>query len=638
MAVHLAQEQKQNPLGNLGASPVGVDTAISWFLSKVLDQKQVFLFLVGGPGGGKSHATAKIVSKLTEIGVQSQLLAHRKHRYEVPNTQHKVMVINDATIRGRDHNNFPLIRDIVEAVETGASLVCCVNRGVLVEEAACELPEFEDIVKMVRALEADQSAEAGHVTSNVLIESTFRDSIPTLRLAFDLCSLFEPTPESFLKVSEDTNFKVSSDPYRIIPFEARLKSEERFPSTGSDLLLKVAKAVSDDYNTPEEMFDPLAANLETLTKQENVESVCSVVRAAELIASRRFSYRELWGLTARAILGDAPKQFSSDDLPLRIKELQPSGTDAIKRFSSFMKLGDLRFNQALFGASSSESPNAHLGNEVNPIVRMMAPADPFRDMQPGVFRRDDSRSGWATPLHDAFSGAISATSPLHGLLQTTGDTSFKDFVTDFDLALDAQFVAAMGDPKLERGNRETFISWYSGYLTRMFALSLGVSAFVDVVVAWTRLWNTSPLIPAAIEEQFLTLLRPSRQPESAASSSLIPLYESRTLPIQGELSEPKLALRVNEVEVRTNVIGDALELILEENGQPNANVLLDFTLLREALACINGYTGVTELSTLTAPRLERIRASNLISSNQFRIGKFRVATSEGEEAFKVEVD
>jgi hypothetical protein len=642
VAVHLAQDLDSNLLLGLGESPSGVDAAVSWFTEQLKSGRQSFLFLVGGPGGGKSHTTTRLVQELTEIEPKTERLAHRKHRYSTVGGSHKVTVINDATIRGNEHDDFPLVRDLAIALSSGDSLICCVNRGVLLEESLCSDVAFSSLIQLVTDLQKDylevpDKSKGSVVTSQVLVHLSLNhesSTIPVVRVAFDLCSLFEAKPAPTITVSEEQQPIIKSARYKVARFASRTSNVEISSSIANKLLSKVVVAVADQYQSLALSADPIAANLETLGKESMIEAICSVGRASEITAGRRFTYRELWGFIARVIVGDLPDFFAASDLAVAISGLQPLGEQSALDFERMAELGDLRFSQAMFGVKFANRAGLHLHESYNPVTKLLAAVDPVRDMQPGNVLPNSLATGWATPLHDAFSGAISATSPLAALLALSKNNIFKDAVTNFDSKLDDCFVSVMGWPELDKRKREKYIAWYSGYLARLYAVVNGVPAFVDVVSTWTLLYDMSPLLPSGIKEQFLTLITPAINP-TERSSSLIPLYDSRTTPIQGEISEPKLALRVNDVEIRTQADGDSLYLLLEESGKQTARVILDFSVLREALACSGGYTGVTELTAGTAPRLERIRASNLIPESQSNIGKFFIASRGAEDAFQI---
>jgi hypothetical protein len=79
----------------------------------------------------------------------------------------------------------------------------------------------------------------------------------------------------------------------------------------------------------------------------------------------------------------------------------------------------------------------------------------------------------------------------------------------------------------------------------------------------------------------------------------------------GENSSPKLALKVDDVVIKTSKQANNLFLELG-TGNEFARLILDFSLLREAMASAAGYSGVSVSSSLAAPSLERFRASILV--------------------------
>jgi hypothetical protein len=52
-------------------------------------------------------------------------------------------------------------------------------------------------------------------------------------------------------------------------------------------------------------------------------------------------------------------------------------------------------------------------------------------------------------------------------------------------------------------------------------------------------------------------------------------------------------------------------LNLREHGQDVADLLLDFSILRDALVCTGDDVGVSDMSAVNTPRLERLRAARL---------------------------
>jgi hypothetical protein len=241
-------------------------------------------------------------------------------------------------------------------------------------------------------------------------------------------------------------------------------------------------------------------------------------------------------------------------------------------------------------------------------------------------------------ISDAFSGTVSNESPLLALKNLLSpNNEFHNTVTVFDEALDAAFVEAMVTGSLKDSQRSKFVSWYSSYLARLLACANSVPAFPELLELWTEIWRMGQFPTPEIEENFLTLMRPSRTSAAGegGESSLIPIFESRTSPIVGALAHPKFALRVDDLKLRIKTDGDRIFLVLEEHNSQVSTILLDFSLLREAMSCISKFPGVTELSAFTAPRLERFRAANLVPGRQSRSNQYRIALEVGEKAIRI---
>lgn len=611
-----------NPLLNLGESPAGVDAAVGWFEHNFSAGSQIFLFLVGGPGGGKSHTAARIASKLEQKGDPHPQLAHRKHLF-VDDSGNELVVINDATMRGREHENFPLLRDIKSALIAKQSLVCCVNRGILVEEMACMDPELAEskLVLDVLLESSDQARETG-VMSRAWYPASPK-KIDILTVNFDLCSLFEVSPEC----NFTSQGKLEFGEYKVASFKERFRQPLEVPAIR--LIREVVRELANELaGVPAQ--NPIASNLHSLQSEKSLMSISTICRAAEVIAGRRFTYRELWGLTSRLILGNLPNVASGRSVRQCIDDLDVNYQD----FEKLIELAEYRIPFALFGVGKEGAEEL---KQVDPVLAITRNADPLLDMRPGTFL-DDPLKGWADTVHDAFSGAMSANSPLDSLKLTLHtNEKFTGFLSEFDNVLDEAFVKIVENSTDKK--RSVYISQYSRYLSRLYAVSQGISAHLNTVTIWSSLWSTSPVVNHETTRKILTLVRPRRVIESAGSnsSSLIPLFDSRTNPIIGTLKDPVLSLRVNDLDVETQTSGDSIFLILKEHNQTTAKVLLDFPLLREAEACIPNFQGITERSSITAPRLERMRASNLVPDFQNRKNDFRVATNEGEIAFKVPV-
>lgn len=635
VAKHLLEQDNQ--LQSIGYSPVGVDLAIKSFLSAVEAGRQCVLFMVGGPGGGKSHAAKRIVSGFKELDTKSSKLAHRVHRYEDPISESKVTVINDATIGEEAGEEFPLVKDLDSAFTSGDSLIVCVNRGVLVEESRCQDQLLADSVRLVQNISTGESpdGEPGSVSNNNLssyfywYEDTFKSrSVLVLQVSFDICSLFEADFDGG-QFTPNSHSIGSLQEMTISKFRDRFGDVE-LSSKAAKLLESTVELVRADLGDLITGNNPISANIHSLSQKNVINGVMSVARAAEIAHGQRLTYRELWALVSKVILGAATESTTKQEL---ISQIQKNSFEGAS-FERLCILAGSRFSQSIFASDLESKEEFDSGYTGDPVVSFMQLVDPFRDMAPGTFKPNEARFGWATPISEAFSGSADDFSPLKELLEldNLNNGLLKNVVHEFDWTLDKAFAVAVADSKLESKKRIKFVSWYSGYLARLYAVSNGIPAFLSVIDAWTDLWNKAPLIPEELKTKLLTLAKPSRNPENKNSSSLIPLFDSRTVPVTGENSEPKLALKVDDVSIKTSKQANNLFLELW-TANKSAGLILDFSLLREAMASAAGYSGVTESSSLAAPRLERFRASSLVSKSA---SDFVVMFRDKEFEFQVE--
>ena len=624
--------------------PAGVEEACAWFKSG-LNSGSVprFLFLVGGPGAGKSHATAEIVAELDPIDAPEDGLAHRSYRYNAGSRE--LLLINDATIGSTEHRRNPLTKEIDASARAGTHLIACVNRGILVDEAASikVTPTFQDSAGQVltRWLAGDAFGESNWNVQTDCDEPYLRaghlfdgpDMVASVLVVLvDVCSLLEKRPEVRTSAREDGGTLFAAEPYVISDFAKRTAMD--FATPAAALFSKVADFVASDLadDDTDSLIDPIRANIESLRSSSVRAGIMTVVRGAELTSGQRMTFREIWGTVTRCILGDAPDQVGRHELRDLIARLQPSTSDPVLRFRALQLLAGLRFSQAIFGGRNPNSASFDpLGN---PITKLTHFVDPMRDAIPGRYDRSWD-SGWATPLADSFAGPVTNGSPLEGMEEDLEPQSpFSEVLTEFDRTVDRAFVVAMRSPKIGDKDRYAFISWYGGYLGRLYAVANGIPAFRPQVAAWTQAWYLSPHLPDELSFGLRTLLRPKRRPGDIESASLIPILASRTDPIVGVQSEPKLALKTGDVEMKTFRNSEALFLVLSEQGKEISRMPLDFPLIREALACGQEHAGVTEMSDVTSPRLERFRAARLIPA-QLNQANYRVVVGNADYSMTV---
>lgn len=645
-----------NSVWPIANRPPGVEEAMEWLRSDTqIVTRPKLVFLVGGPGAGKSHATAQAVQGL-ELNLDADDgLAHRI--YEFRGQKRDMKIVNDATI-SKDDDKSPLSRDIDELIsqaddaERPTDFMACVNRGILVEELA-NLDLDSDISgpgeKIIRWLsdsppnnvpnewELRDAVSSNFIRSAMLCEN----GSPRAHLVVvfvDECSLFEVRP----KAAVARNSSVSASPYTIQLLADRPSIDENLTPAG-DLLVQILKTISQattSITNPEHpLADPLRANFESLSVPRVRSALLTIARSSELVSASRMTYREIWGLFSRALIGNAANMMSRYELTSFIENNQPSGSDPVANFNRLRRLSELRFSQGLFGAG--ESVTAAEDFTSDPVLRLMVKVDPIRDALPGNDPLDAER-GWTTPISDAFSAHSSEGSPLELLLKhDSKDDLFRAVVTDFDRQIDSAFQNLLEDETTKDSDRLTSITWYSAYLHRLYALAYGISAFRKETSMLIRVNRQSPHLPDPIFLPLQTLLRPQRNPNDSTNESLLPLFDSRTDPITGRQSDPKLAVRVDALELTTQATqGDLTVLSIQKGGKSMGKMTLDFALVREALACIENRAGVTNLVDVAAPRLERIRASRLIPQRlagaEIRIidgdGSYQITQTKGQQS------
>lgn len=636
-------EQEPGHVWPTAPRPPAVEEASDWFSRDLVTASTSrMLFLVGGPGAGKSHTAAEIVQGLSRVDRQGDDLAHRSYRYAVGATE--LLLVNDATI-GSGDQTAPLAVEIDSVVAHQNHLVACVNRGVLVEESGEHAVEGGPSALLLAWLAEGRAPETTDVgwslrvdagTSYLKVATLLQSGRIVARITavfVDVCSLLERRPSVAL-VSGEAGQTVKGSAYRVAEYAKRSDWPEDATPAGALLKMVIAELDSARSMDPNiDLLDPIAANVSSLRIPSVRAGILSIVRAAEIMSGQKMTYRDVWGTISRCVVGSLPERVSRAEVRTWIHGNQPHAIDPLRRFAAMQKLANLRFSQTLFGVGMSGSRD-ETDLFANPVTKLTFFADPMRDATPGV-NGDKGSIGWFSRVADAFSGPAVSGSPLESLaLDLAPDDPFRDALSAFDRNLDDAFVAAMASSKVRDADRYEFISWYAAYIGRLYAIANSIPAFRPEVALWTQAWALSPNLPPSLSNGLRTLLRPKRRPGDVESSSLIPILDSRTDPIVGMQSDPKLALMTGDVEMRSEAHGESLFLVLSEKSNEIARMTLDFALVREAATCGSDHAGVTDLTQTTSPRLERFRAARLVPV-QLENADYRVVKGESDFSLSV---
>ncbi|GAA4892268.1 hypothetical protein GCM10025789_06590 [Tessaracoccus lubricantis] len=601
-----------------GPPAAGVQEASHWLLHAIEDAvpNQRFLFLVGGPGGGKSQAAARIVARaeLSEIDPQTAELAHRTYRFQA--ASRGLTLINDATIASGDEG---LAADIRRALEQGDHLLACVNRGILADAISTSGESAADaLVRWLATGDDDHPAIGESFGESFLRLCTLSvDGITPTEICVvfvDNCSLLEERPE--VRATP----RLTPERYRIQPFAGG----SRLVTPAGTLFKIVATSLIWDSTLPEHL-DPVRANLTSLQSGPVLDGHLQLLRAAEITNGERLTYREVWGAIARALFSDLPMRMSASEAPAAVAAMAPNG-DPQQEFHKLQELSNLRSFIGLYGGLEPRQTGAQRG----PVLRFTSLSDPLLDVRPGLGGGGD---GWASPVLDAFSSTALGGSPLESL-EVGLPAEATAIVQSFDRTLDRAFIEFSASAR--PADRRAATAWYGRYLARMYAAALGFSAFQEVLLAWTDAWRRSPSTPDPITGPLRTLLSPRRHPSDANSNPVVPMYASRTEPILGHVAEPLLGMRADMFQFNTEREGESLHLNVLEAGEPIGSVLLDFDLLREAMTCSQDWLGLTEAREKTEPRVERFRSRRLVSSRFRRSPKVALEYGMNDDQLSLE--
>lgn len=564
--------------------------------------KPTWVFMLGGPGNGKSHQLADLLGKLGVSDRPRSSLATRSLP-PVSTAYGTLLAINDATIRPvPSPPGGHLLADLSQAMGAEHALPTFlwvnINRGVLIEErplaqsaeAGAMLVEVIDwLLGSVENLQTVKPED--HSTLPPWTRRADFRGVDLIAVSLDTVSLFEPTPDEALTWGD-------------LPVMS-LDAERRTSPAGELLSRLVADAKFDGgacVSCVASSICPFRANAQSLDGPVG-QGLLRISRATELGTGQIFTFRDVWAIFATAILG-RPQEFSGAASPcewtreqVRVLGERKSKVRAISALA-LQRLQFALFETEVRGSFKiGEATIRMKGPDMPAPVKRLAVVDPLQCAgQP-----------WTVPVSEALMGIPLAQSPSARLTDAvSGMRESLHFIDhEFEKVL-------LGSVMEDERTIESASQLLGSGLYRLTALAGGNHAYRGELQSMVDLWNSARIngnSQVALARAITRLILGSNavirlpavanrvDPELVAPGTLVALID-----LHG-MSAPS---------VRFDVSGSQVTAILQIGRQRTIRIPIDLRLAREATARALG--GFTEASGTISPRLERSRAALLSAS------------------------
>lgn len=655
-------------------------------------------FLVGGPGNGKSEALRMLAGAL-QISLplrQRGDPAPRTIPVDWPSSAAPVVpgldivFINDASIprpgMGGSGQPGSLFLDIVGGIErllaneTPVVMFGNINRGILVEEqAALRSPSLSSAVSTVSGdfasklidwlaepppsadTEEDSSTNGVGLQTLVGVEPAKpyygQLRIPLVSLGayynvlihvvfLDTLSLFEPVPGAGGQAVSFEDEPPSVSPYR--PFGGLSDGGALRDQTIAGELLasfvhvqkwEASNCISSSDGTLCEAFPscPLAQNARWLRNQDLRQRFLDTLRAAEITAARRLTYRDILGYFSLAILGQPRREWLTGTHPCQWVEQKiqalASGTNSK---GATVDLLSHRIYANLFPLTRAiprayASARALQGDTVYGTVAGMITSTseaPSGQAFESAFSTIDP-AGDVEPWDSIRAKTLDAIESLEIVRPSDEITHWPELPSEAHSEIERALDQALRDEIIQEQTRAGKVSqeasrrvlllrkWRSIQLLRQVGLALGQIAFRPALVAWlaeqeSALRESDPL---ELGKGIRTLLLP---PQSMGQYLLAP-FRPRTYNLNDDLPANTILVSVPVNDLRVEIVtrGDILVAEVQltrakEKKLPEtvASLVVDLAIAREALLHADGsMASFTEIGASAFTRIERARAS-----------------------------
>ncbi len=634
------------PEGKL--APMAVE-ACNALLASINDAAAVptLVFLVGGAGNGKSKIAADLVKGLGSPALEPQeAFARRIYTYPAV-AGRKLRVVNDATIPPKAKSELPaLTADIVACLQGGEHMLACVNRGVLVTEvrlhdsgvggaegdmASCLLSwilagddgkagSFGSEGWRVIPTPLDKAHHYAHHYRFARIEKDNAAKAFVHVVYMDQASLLEPWP-SPSAVAGPASAALHVQKLDVSPVLGRKHGQADSAAFIEPLTKAVASFLAGiGMDPPGGGLDPIAANATALSKPIAASAWCAMMRGAEVVSGTHFSYRELWALTSHSLLG-MPKGEGSAELASWVKKaakaVADTGLAEDVRLGWLIALAGLRTHVALFGGSHlapdlgkvKRPPVVHATSDA---LQALSSADPLFNFGPtvGSDYRDLAREVESIAEGKLPSHAIRQRDPSALAAWTDFDEALEKAVCDF-VKPDHVLAEDLGPGSPELKQRNAVIGWYGQYMFRLVGFSRGWCGHVSVVDNWQQSLRRAIQrigLPDELNKAIRGVILMNQG--NSQTSALFALLKSRLEELGPDQHHVSVQVPLGDFALRTEAIGDQVIISVRLGTEEAARTVLDFHLVREAMARSGGH-GFTDSLRLVEPRLERLRAGLL---------------------------
>ncbi|WP_203070550.1 hypothetical protein [Falsiroseomonas ponticola] len=371
---------------------------------------------------------------------------------------------------------------------------------------------------------------------------------------------------------------------------------------------------------------PFAQNARWLREQQLRDRFLDALRAAELAGGRRFTYRDLLGHLALAIIGTPAQSWLTDEHPCRwaertVREARNGNAQSVAELASHRIYANLfpitdpaawpkrrpLAEPRAYRVVASTMRAVHDAPRVRVFEQAFNLIDPARDT--------DSWGGLRPTILDIIE-AMDVAPPADEIRSVEGwsDAASSEVERRLDAVVPGEVTADLGRGREGTGRAELLRKWRAVLLLRQAGLALGWLPYKSVVQSWLN------------EHQAALCNRPSGALRLGLNNLVLPSqaefilapFRPRTMELGRSLPANCVAVSLLARDLRLELVADGdtlsaeLRLAAVQGGTAEtvAKLPIDLRIAREALLNIDGPSGsFTEIGEAAFARIERARAA-----------------------------